>query len=411
MKLRKPRRSDLVRGALLGSVLLALGGVAFVTQASDEKTVEAPKSIVGEAINTLASEAASRREERDQNDPQHARRIDAALNEGRVNILLYGYGETHEPPLTERAFIGSLTIASLDIRDQTVSLISMTHDIRAPEIERFQADQGRYNGHAIKIHRAYPLGGFGLMRETVEDATGLSMDFQLAFSDVVIADLVNEVFAGVTVDVPADFEVTPFYLDGVKYDGRRFTQGQEVMDGKTAIQFIKTVPLAVGGTRYYGSDLEHNARKHLVFKGMLRWMEENGRGPGFYVSLLRFLAERRESGALALDFEPEAILLHNLGNVAGIAKSLVTSTEEQLPEITDTLYIVDSAHGDGGVQWVNASQAPAIKREMASGRYPDRALEVPLNANPDGDLVTEYWPSVRALVRNRLLDQSASQGR
>ena len=404
MKLRKPRRSDLVRGALLGSVLLALGGVAFVTQASDEKTVEAPKSIVGEAINTLASEAASRREERDQSDPQYARRIDAALNEGRVNILLYGYGETHEPPLTERAFIGSLTIASLDVRDKTVSLISLTHDIRAPEIERYQSALGRYNGHAIKIHRAYPLGGFDLMRETVEDATGLSMDFQLAFPDVVIADLVDSVFGGITVDVPADFEVMPFYLDGVKYDKRQFTQGEEVMDGKTVIQFIKTVPLAVGGTRYYGSDLEHNARKHLVFKGMLRWMEENGRGPGFYVSLLRFLAERRESGALALDFEPEAILLHNLGNVAGIAKSLVTSVEEQLPEITKTLYIVDSAHGDGGVQWVNASQAPVIKREMASGRYPDRALEVPLNANPDGDLVIEYWPSVRALVRQRLLE-------
>ncbi len=404
MKLRKPRRGDLVKGLLLVSVLLALGGLAFVTQASDEKTVEAPTSIVGEAMKTLVSEAASRREERAQSDPQYGKRVDAALNDGRVNILLYGYGETHEPPLTERAFIGSITVASLDVREQTVSFISLTHDIRAPEIERYLSALGRYNGHAIKIHRAYPLGGFDLMRETVEDATGLSMDFQLAFSDVVIADLVDSVFGGVTVDVPTDFEVTPFYLDGVKYDKRQFTQGQEVMDGKTVIQFIKTVPLAVGGSRYYGSDLEHNARKHLVFKGMLRWMEENSGGPGFYVSLLRFLAERRESGALALDFEPEGILLHNLGNVAGIAKSLVTRAEEPLPEITETLYIVDSAHGDGGVQWVNASQAPAIKREMASGRYPDRALEVPLNANPDGDLVTEYWPSVRALVRHKLLE-------
>src|SRR3989304_39399 len=179
MKDRRLRRADLLKGLLVASVPLALG-VAFAARASDEKTVKAPKSIVGEAINTLASEAASRREERDQSDPQYARRIDAALNEGRVNILLYGYGETHEPPLTERAFIGSITIGAVGVGEQKAGPITLTHHTPRPAV----------------------LGGRG------------------------------------------------------------------------------------------------------------------------------------ERGVLALAFEPEGILLHNLGNVAGIAKSLVTRAEEPLPEIT-----------------------------------------------------------------------------
>ena len=41
-------------------------------------------------------------------DPTYWTRLDPRLNSTRLNFLLFGYGETHEPPLTERAFIGSL---------------------------------------------------------------------------------------------------------------------------------------------------------------------------------------------------------------------------------------------------------------------------------------------------------------
>jgi hypothetical protein len=341
--------------------------------------------------------------ERRDSDPDYVRRVDAELLEGRVNVLLYGYGDTHEPPLTERATIGSITIASIDTASKNVSLISFTHDIRAPEIERYQAAQGLHDGYPVKMHKAYPVGGFDLMRETVENATGLPIDFQIAFSEAIIADVVDDVFGGIPVNVPADFEVAPFYLDGTKFGRRQFTQGEQVMDGATVIQFIKTVPIPAEGSRYYGRALEHNVRKHLVLKGMTRWLEETSEGPGFFLSLLRLFLERPWQGTIEFDFEPESIFIHNLGGMATIAKSIFIGSEETLPEVARTVYIVDSAHGDGGVQWVNASQAPAIKAEVAAGLYPDRAIEVPLNANPHGHLPTEYWPSVRALVKKTLL--------
>src|SRR6266851_1915215 len=59
-------------------------------------------------------------------------RLDPKLNATRLNFLLFGYGETHEPPLTERAFIGSLTIFSYDYAIRQIDLVSLTHDIRAP---------------------------------------------------------------------------------------------------------------------------------------------------------------------------------------------------------------------------------------------------------------------------------------
>jgi hypothetical protein len=56
----------------------------------------------------------------------------------------------------------------------------------------------------IKIDQAYSVGGFDLMRRTVEDATGLSIDFQTVFQDSMLINLVDDVLANVEIDNPAD---------------------------------------------------------------------------------------------------------------------------------------------------------------------------------------------------------------
>src|SRR5207247_6818882 len=106
-------------------------------------------------------------------DPAYWSRLDPKLNATRLNFLLFGYGETHEPPLTERAFIGSLTIFSYDYTTRQIDLVSLTHDIRAPEIERYLYDQTHQPIGPIKIDRAYNTGGVDLMPRNTEYATGL----------------------------------------------------------------------------------------------------------------------------------------------------------------------------------------------------------------------------------------------
>ena len=353
----------------------------------------------------LASEAQRRRAEMARSDPEFLKRIDGKLNEGRVNFLLFGYGETHEPPFTEKAIIGSHTIISYDLRTRQADIISFTHDIRAPEIERELAKRG-VKPVAMRIDSAYNIGGFKLMRKVLEDATGLSMDFQVAFKDAAIQRLVDNVFDGVQVTAPMAFDVHPFYLDGVKYPGGHFPQGPQELNGRQVIQFIKTVPVAEGP---YDKLLEHNSRKSLVFDALLRSLNEKYKDRTFWLKGAAFVAGELINGAVVFDFDPVSLIVNNIGGATtGLQKSFAAeqSSEICLPNINQEKYIVDPAQGDGGVQWVNANAAenPITQKDIDAGIYPTRAMEVPINANPYGDLVIGYWTSVRGLVKESLLN-------
>lgn len=364
-------------------------------------TTAAQGSLVDALMTPLLNEARRRRAELVKNDPGYLHRIDRELNIGRINILLFGYGETHEPPLTEKAIIGSQTILSYDLRKRTVDVISLTHDIRAPEIERAMSKRGQKPG-AVRIDQAYNVGGFRLMRQTLEDATGLSIDFQITFRDSVLQGLIDNVFNGVTVDVPTTFDVHPFYLDDKKYAGGHFERGLQKLNGLQVIQFIKTVPVSANE---YDPVLEHNSRKALVFQGLVQALHTQAKDLQFWGKLSAFVAGEMVRGSIVYDFDPLALIVNNIGNTtASLHRTVTQSDEMDLPRIDRSRYIVDAAHGDGGVQWVtpNAVDNPITQKDIDAGVYKPIDFEVPLNANPYGDLVTEYWTSVRTLVRYTL---------
>jgi hypothetical protein len=357
-------------------------------------------SLFDALIAPFVAEANKRRADAAKNDPEYAKRIDKDLNLGRINFLLYGYGETHEPPTTEKALIGSHTIISYDTRTRTANLVSLTHDIRAPEIERELVKKGNTKSGAVRIDQAYNVGGFKLMRQTLENATGLSIDFQMTFRDSVMQGVIDNVFQGVEVTVPRAFEVNAFYLDGIKYDAGKFSAGKQKLNGRQVIQFIKTVPVSDG---YYGKDLEHNARKHLVFQGLLNAIETNYADKWFWARASAFVASQLATGNIVYDFDPVALMVNNIDNVSPLLTKLTSqeNAPNTMPKIKKSVYIVDPAHGDGGVQWITANAAtnPITQKDIDAGVYRTIDLEVPLNANPYGDLVTEYWASVRAVVK------------
>ena len=368
------------------------------------KTVSAD-SLFDALMSPLASEAQRRRVERARSDPEFLNRIDGALNEGRVNFLLFGYGETHEPPVTEKAIIGSYTIISYDLRTCQADIISFTHDIRAPEVERELAKRGD-KPTALRIDSAYSVGGFNLQRKMIEDATGLAIDYQITFRDAAMQRLIDNVFDGVEVTAPMAFDVHPFYLDGVKYPGGHFPQGPQKLTGRQAIQFIKTVPVAEGS---YDRVLEHNSRKSLVFDALLRSLDEKYTDRAFWLKGATFVANELFGGAVVCDFDPIALIVNNIGGVMAGAPKLLAADKPstvRLPQINRSIYIVDPAQGDGGVQWVNANAAenPITQKDIDAGMYPTLAMEVPINANPYGDLVAGYWTSVRVLVKESLLN-------
>jgi LytR_cpsA_psr family len=335
-------------------------------------------------------------------DPTYWTRLDPRLNATRLNFLLFGYGETHEPPVTERAFIGSLTIFSYDYATRQIDLVSLTHDIRAPEAERYLHDQGQAQVGPIKIDRTYSVGGFELMRRTVEDATGLAIDFQLAFRESAIQGATDNVFGGLDVNVPTDFQVNGFYLDGVKYPGGQFHKGMQRLNGAQVIQFIKTVPVE----QRYDPALEHNARKHLVFRSIMDTLKAHARDVAFLGRAALFFGGQVAQDSIAYDFDLRTLVVDNLRNLmtdfgrAGAAYA-------EMPSVARTMYVVDPASGDGGVQWVqaNAHDNPITKRDIDQHVYGELAMEVPYHGDPYAkDLAANYWTDVRRLVGSRLSD-------
>ncbi|MGE5262396.1 MAG: LCP family protein [Acidobacteriota bacterium] len=372
------------------------------------------KNVPGESVfdallTPFANEANKRRAELAKTDPEFARRIDQNLNQGRINFLLFGYGETHEPPNTERAIIGSHTIVSYDTRTRQVDIISLTHDIRGPEIERELSKQSGKKSLAVRIDQAYNVGGFKLMRKTLEDATGLSIDFQVTFKDSVMQSLIDNVFGGVEVFVPMAFDVHPFYLDGKKYNGGHFTQGLQRLNGRQVIQFIKTVPVTEGA---YDKSLEHNVRKAVIFDALLEAVGKSYKDRTFWIRGSSFVAGELIGGSITYDFDPVSLMINNIGSTtASLRRSMSRdqSPSPSLPKIRQSKYVVDPAHGDGGVQWVGANAAvnALTRKEIEDGVYPSMDMEIPIDANANGDLPTEYWTSVRNLV-NKTLTGSVS---
>jgi len=354
------------------------------------------------ALHALLIEAKRHRVANAAAEPTYWTRLDPRLNSTRLNFLLFGYGETHEPPLTERAFIGSLTIFSYDYATRQIDLVSLTHDIRAPEAERYLHDQGQGLVGPIKIDRAFGIGGFDLMRRTVEDATGLVIDFQLAFRESAIAGATDSVFGGLDVDVPLGFRVNGFYLDGEKYPGGLFQKGLQRLNGVQVIQFIKTVPVE----EHYDPRLEHNARKHLVFRSIMDALKEHAGDVTFLGRAALFFSGQVAHDSIAYDFDLRSLIVDNLRSMmADLGRS--EARDDAMPGVQRTLYVVDPASGDGGVQWVqaNAHDNPITQRDIADHRYGELAMEVPYHGDPyASDLVTQYWPDVRRLIASRLAE-------
>ncbi len=373
----------------------------------DKNGARTKDAIFDSLMRPFFYESLKRRGERAKNDPEFLKRIDLALNEGRVNFMLFGYGETHEPPTTERAFIGSNTIISYDTRTHTADIISFTHDIRAPEIEQEIRARGQ-KVPAVKIDQAYNVGGFRLMRKVMENATGLSMDFQVAFKDVAIKKFVDDVFSGVEIEVPEDFKVQPFYLEGRKYPEAQFRKGKQVFNGTQVIQYIKTVPVTQG---YYGKSLEHNTRKHIVFQALLSAVSTRCSDKAFWLRGTAFMTGEMVTGEIVYDFDPVPLAVNNIGStVSDLSRFINNRTPGgiEMPKIRKTKYVCDPTCGDGGTRWVDGDIGnPHTQRDMQKGLYPDGlGIEIPFEANADGDLVTEYWRSVRGLIRDTVSDTS-----
>ncbi len=359
-------------------------------QVGRRQTVES--NLFDELIQPFKDAALARRAERARSDSTYATRVDAELNATRINFLLFGYGETYEPPHA-KDIIGTITILSLDYRTHRFAQISLTHDARAPEIERYLAKRGIVTNPS-KIDQTYAIGGFDLMREAVEGASGLAIDFQVAVEDVVVKQLVDEVFGTIEVENPFELDTNPIYVQGVQHPGAHFSKGRLKFDGLLTLNYLKGLALPP-----YDPTKENNIRKQFVFRALSQHAQQNLTNPLAAFKALSFLRGELARKTIAYDFDISTLVINAMKKLA----SRPNGGALAIPSIDQNIYLVDQQFGDGGFTWVMGTQSAIIKDELKRGIYKDTAMVV-----PDGDpyapnLAMGYWTSARRIVKSRLM--------
>jgi hypothetical protein len=369
-----------------------------------------PVEIVGILSEPLIAEFRQRRALRARVDPTYAKRVDAALNAGTLNLVLFGYGEEHG----ERYPIvgGSVTVLSYDYAAARIRSVSLSRDIRTPELERRLPNA---NPRWQVLRHAYHIGGFGGLREVVENATGLCVDFQVTLKDVVIRDFIDFVTGPVEVDVPREHHTGSFRLDGVEYPPGVIPAGRQIMTSFTAMQFILAEELDAEGR-----DEERSFRKNLLLRALTKRLKERVAADPYVVKQLAdfFLFEQRQHNlALEYPLDYAALLDREENAVAQNLWEILRAREDLravLPESDDReLVIHDQKFGDGGVSRVHTildfpdvpgrDDHPNVLREARTGALPPWML-IPDGGDPyASDLVHGYWRSVRRLVRATFL--------
>ncbi len=176
-------------------------------------------------MKPLWEEALKTRENKAKNDKEWSNRVDTELNHNRVNFLLFGYGKSVEPPNPNLIEVGSHTIISVNVDTGQIDIVSFTHDIWDPEINKYLNNFGQ-PGSAQKIDRGFFIAkqrdgnekALQFMDKQVEQMTGLSVDHSVAFQDdEVFSDLIDGVFGGLEVDVPSDFKVQGYFYKGTEH--------------------------------------------------------------------------------------------------------------------------------------------------------------------------------------------------
>jgi hypothetical protein len=357
-------------------------------------------------VQPLLDESARRRAEWAAEDAGYTHRVDADLNASRLNVALLGFGEEHDQTYGDTGI--SVTILSLNLQTWDLMSISLSRDIRAPELEDQSARvPPRW---PVTLRAAYKSGGFERVRTILEDATGLAIDFQVLMKDVFVRNYLDAVSGPVELTVPQDFATNTYRLDGVDHPPDLISAGRQTLSTDKAMTFVLGEvedPQGRADERSYRKDL---LLRTLVCDARQRF---GARDVGFALNLARFSLGELKNQDLTSDFD-FGVITHSLAGLAQAfvgARGDVDSTFPQLGSGRE-LVVHDEAFGDGGVRRVHymaltpdaygIPENPQVAQEIQLGSLAPYLL-IPLGGNPYADdLVTDYWGSVRDLIRSRL---------
>ncbi|MBI2601198.1 LCP family protein [Candidatus Daviesbacteria bacterium] len=372
--------------------------------------------LTNELLKPFVEQAYRKRAERERNDPEYSKRVDKELSDNTVNAVLWVYWEEHGESYAN--YGGSPTVISYDLKTGKIRSVSLSRDIRTPNLEKRQSD-GRVQ--TMYMRHVYREGKFDQVREVVEEATGLAIDYQMVIKDTVIRDLLDKV-GPLDVQVQKDHLTGPFKLGGQEYGPKLIKAGPQQMDTLTAMRFI-----LAEDENPDGKQDERSYRKNVLVKALLKKLQSKVKENYFFVKELYDLMQTEiDQGMMQPDFDRNllSVGMGNLGNLftiglsgLGLAKELLlnrSNVDTTIPEADPQKEIIihDPYWGDGGVnrahnivnfQHVRGMQVESIRDEAQNGFLPQHML-IPDGGDPyTSDRVNKYWQSIRKLVKNKLL--------
>jgi hypothetical protein len=262
----------------------------------------------------------------------------------------------------------------------------------------------------VTLRGGYKSLGFAGMRDILEDATGLAIDFQMVMKDVFLRNYLNDVGGPVELIVPKDFHTNVYRLDGTDHAEDFIPAGRQTLSTDQAMTFVlgeEVDPQLKVDERSYRKDLllktlSCQARQRLT-----------ARDAGFALNLVRFSAGELQKQDLAVDFDFK-LITGGLGNLARTFVGSGGDVDTSFPQLSGAreLVVHEVAFGDGGVRRAHqiarepdqdgVADSPLVKQEIQMGSLAPYML-IPIGGNPyAADLVDEYWTSVRQLVRATL---------
>lgn len=317
---------------------------------------------------------------RAQKDPEYLKRINKELNERRINgVLLGGRNGEGEDQLSD-----TILVFSYDIASHSMHLYSVPRDLESWEVLRKTRDPRN-----SRFNQAYQRGGFPLIEQALENATGLSMDLKINAHFDVLVDLINQTAGTIEIDLDEDLEDNQYPTEDFGIRKIYYPKGHHVLNGEQALE--------VARSRMSTDDYERNSRQQKILEALLnKWFEELNsplKAPFLLNKLESFWAQKIRQGTLKADFD---LNLFSIPSFLDTIRKNPNLVWEQLR--------------DKGLKLI---QRPAVYKYGAShknlikeAQIPDMAINTLKDGNPNTSNPRDYyWPlresTERFLTTNR----------
>ncbi len=181
--------------------------------------------------------------------------------DGRTNILVLGSDQRTKSKINDGAFLtDTILVASIGRVENNVVLISLPRDlwVQAP------------SGYSEKINAMYSYGGASEVSKAVETVLGIPIHYHIVVNFDLFMDSIEHL-GGVEVNVEHAFTDYNYPVEGKenapdsqRYQTVTFKAGKQVMDGDTALKYVRSRK----GTNGEDTDFARSKRQQLLLMAL-----------------------------------------------------------------------------------------------------------------------------------------------